>query len=278
MDARRDPRVGDPEFWELKYARGEDGWDLGAAPPPLVRLLSEAPPPRGRVAVLGCGRGHDARVFARLGYPTWGFDFAARAIRDARTLAAIELGRPAASGRGQGPAPLTFEQRDLFTLPEAYPGFFDLVWEHTCLCAIDPARRAEYADVVRRILRPGGRLLALFWPVDVGWAGGPPFPATRAEIRRLFGTWFRFDDAAVPPDSVPRRRGAEWLVRATVTAGPVTADPAGAGTATAVSAGARTATAGDRGAGEAPRPAGAADPTRGGPATGGPAAPPVEAP
>ncbi len=221
MGATGDPQVGDPEFWQLKYARGEDRWELGVPPPPLVRLLTEAPPPRGRVAVLGCGRGHDARFFARLGYPTWGFDFAARAIRDARTLATIEFGRLAASGRlREAPAPLAFEQRDLFTLPEVYPGFFDLVWEYACFCAIDPARRPEYVEVVRRILRPGGRLLALFWPVDVDWAGGPPFAASKAEIRRLFEPAFRFDEATVPPDSVPRRRGIEWLVQATVISSP----------------------------------------------------------
>ncbi len=216
MLPERQPEVDSPEFWEGKYARGEDRWELGVPPPPLVRLLAETPPPSGRVAVPGCGRGHDARFFARLGYPTWGFDFAARAIRDARALAAIELGRLAAAGTG--PAPLTFELRDLFTLPDAYPGFFDLVWEHTSFCAIDPARRPEYVEVLRRILRPGGRLLALFWPVDVDWDGGPPFPASKAEIRRLLEPPFRIDEAAVPADSVPSRRGAEWLVRAALAA------------------------------------------------------------
>ncbi len=218
MVSVRQPEVDSPGFWERKYVRGEDRWELGVPPPPLARLLVDARPPRGRVAVPGCGRGHDARLFARLGYPTWGFDFAALAIRDARTLATIEFGRLTASGAGPAPAPLTLEQRDLFTLPDAYPGFFDLVWEHTCFCAIDPARRPEYVEVIRRILRPGGRLLALFWPVDVDWEGGPPFPASKAEIRRFLEPAFRIDEAAVPADSVLSRRGAEWLVRATLVA------------------------------------------------------------
>ncbi|HWP34068.1 MAG TPA: methyltransferase domain-containing protein, partial [Thermodesulfobacteriota bacterium] len=213
-------RVGDPRWWEAKYARGETGWELGVPPPPLVRRLADAPPPPGRVAVLGCGRGHDARFFARRGYPTWGFDFAPRAIRDARMLAAIEFGRQAATGRGVAPAPLVFEQRDLFELPAVYPAFFDLVWEHTCFDAIEPARRPEYVEVVRRILRPGGRLLALFFPVDVPWQGGPPFPMTQAELRRLFEPAFRFDRTEVPADSVARRRGAEWFVEATLVVPP----------------------------------------------------------
>jgi hypothetical protein len=31
--------VGSPGFWERKYARGEDRWELGVPPPPLARLL-----------------------------------------------------------------------------------------------------------------------------------------------------------------------------------------------------------------------------------------------
>jgi hypothetical protein len=45
------------------------------------------PPPRGRVAVPGCGRGHDARFLASHGYETVGFDFAAPAVDEARRLA-----------------------------------------------------------------------------------------------------------------------------------------------------------------------------------------------
>lgn len=211
MEPASRPEVSDPAFWERKYAQRRDGWELRGPPPPLVHLLAQAPPPRGRVAVPGCGRGHDARLFAALGYPTWGFDFAPAAIEAARALAAASFRDP-----GGEPAPLTFEQRDLFSLPDAYPAFFDLVWEYTCFCAVDPVRRPEYVEVLGRILRPGGRLLALFFPVEVEWHEQPPFSSSRAEIRRLLEPAFRIDEAIVPADSAPGRRGAEWLVRATL--------------------------------------------------------------
>jgi SAM-dependent methyltransferase len=202
--------VGDPRFWDGLYAAGRDGWDLRGPTPVLARLLETAPPPPGRAAVPGCGRGHDARLLARHGYPTVGFDFAEAAIVEARRLASGE--RRAA---GPAAAPLAFEQRDVFTLADAYPGAFDLVWEYTCFPAVDPSKRAEYVDVLWRILRPGGRLLALFFPVDRPFVEqGPPFMSTREEIRRLLGPRFRIESAAEPPDSAPSRRGFEWLVRA----------------------------------------------------------------
>ncbi|MBI3075424.1 MAG: methyltransferase domain-containing protein [Deltaproteobacteria bacterium] len=197
------PGVGEPAYWEAAYARGADRWELGEPAPPLVALLNDHPPPPGRVAVLGCGRGHDARLLARRGCEVWGFDFAEPAIREARELA-----------RHDAPAP-RFEQRDLFTLPEAYPAFFDGIWEYTCFCAIDPARRAEYVECVRKILRPRGWFLALFYPLDAQLLG-PPFPVSQDEVHHLFDPFFEFEASAIPDTSIPRRLGKEWLVRATL--------------------------------------------------------------
>ncbi len=203
--------VSDPAFWEGLYGRREDGWDLRGSTPVLARLLSEGALARAaRVAVPGCGRGHDARLLAHHGHPTWGFDFAPTAVAEARRLAAAAF-----VAAGAGPAPLVFEVRDVFALAGAYPEAFDAVWEYTCFPAIDPARRAEYVDVLRRILIPGGRLLGLFFPVHGPREGGPPFASTRDEVRALLEGAFRIDAAEDPADSVPSRRRQEWLVSAT---------------------------------------------------------------
>jgi methyl halide transferase len=175
--------------------------------PSLVEWLATTPPPRGRVAVPGCGRGHDARALARAGYAVVGFDFAAAAIEEARALA-----------RRDG-VDVTYERRDLFALGRDYAGQFDGVWEYTCFCAIAPRRRREYVEVLERILRPGGWLLAVFWPVRPG-GGGPPFPMSRAGVRRLLAPGFRIEREGPPPRPVLRRQPHEWLVFAYRTSGP----------------------------------------------------------
>lgn len=195
------PPVGDPRFWESLYAQQRDRWELGAPAPALVAHLREGPPPKGKVAVLGCGRGHDARLFAQLGYDTWGFDFSETAMLEARRIGGEDSGL------------LRFEHRDIFTLPAHYPSFFDLVWEYTCFCAIDPRKRPDYVQMVRRILRPDGHLLANFFPVREG-TDGPPFPVQRREVERLFGPYFSFLTAYEPSHSAPGRRGLEWFVHA----------------------------------------------------------------
>jgi hypothetical protein len=94
-----------------------------------------------------------------------------------------------------------------------YAGTFEGVWEYTCYCAIEPRRRAEYIGTVAAILRPGGWFLACFFPVRSG-GGGPPFPVSKAEVRRLLAPQFRIERAGPPPRPVPRRAGQEWMVLA----------------------------------------------------------------
>jgi SAM-dependent methyltransferase len=102
-------RVSTPDFWDGLYASGGDGWELGAPAPPLVDFVERTPPPRGRVAVLGCGRGHDARYLATRGYEVVGFDFSTAAVTAAQALARRDGVR------------VSFEQRDIFALGARLP-------------------------------------------------------------------------------------------------------------------------------------------------------------
>jgi SAM-dependent methyltransferase len=192
-------RVSAPDFWDGLYAGGGDGWELGAPAPPLVDVVERTPPPRGRVAVLGCGRGHDARFLAARGYDVVGYDFSTAAVTAARALARRD------------DVGVAFEQRDIFTLGREAAHAFDGVWEYTCFCAIDPARRDEYVRTVAAILRPGGWLLACFFPLRAVTAG-PPFPVSRTEVRRRLAGRFRVEHAQPPLRSVRGRQGREWLV------------------------------------------------------------------
>jgi SAM-dependent methyltransferase len=199
--------VSTPEFWERLYTIGGDGWDLKAASRPLVDFVSSTPPPRGRVAVPGCGRGHDARFLAAQGYDVTGFDFSPIAIREARALAARDR------------VVVRYEQRDIFTLAADHAHAFDGAWEYTCYCAIDPARRSEYVRLLASLVKPGGWLLACFFPVRHGGAG-PPFPVSREEARHALSPAFRIERAFAPIRSVPRRQGQEQMVFARRTNGP----------------------------------------------------------
>jgi SAM-dependent methyltransferase len=196
----RQPNISQPDFWEAAYAQGQTGWDIGQAAPPFFDLLTgAAAPPPGRLLVPGCGRGHDALLFARFGFEVTGVDFAPSAV-----AAAIEAARAAS-------LPATFVEADLFTLGARWPGQFDYVVEHTCFCAIDPARHPEYVAAVRDVLRPGGELIALFYAH--GRPGGPPFSTSEAEVRALFEPDFTIATLEPAANSFARRQGGELFGR-----------------------------------------------------------------
>ena len=191
--------VNGPAFWEEVYQGGRAGWDLGGPTSIFRRLLTSGEFPPGRVVVLGAGRGHDAREFARHGFTVTAVDFAADAVHDLRALADPQ-------------APIEILQADIFALPHTLDETFDYVLEYTCFCAIDPPRRAEYADLVAHLLKPGGTYVDLVFPLD-DHAGGPPFAISLTEIFTLFGArGFTLLRRETPTDSVPQRRGLEQLL------------------------------------------------------------------
>jgi len=191
--------INSPRKWEADYERGTDGWDLGGPTPTFQQLAASGRFAPGRMIVLGAGRGHDARTFARQGFQVIAVDFAAHAVREMQRLA-----DPA--------APIEVVQHDIFTLPSTFDGVFDYVLEYTCFCAIDPQRRGEYADLVKRLLKPGGIYIDLAFPLSTH-TGGPPFAVSASEVLELFESHgFHLLSREVPAESVPRRRGIEELL------------------------------------------------------------------
>lgn len=199
MTLRRTPHIVDePRYWDARYRNDEAGWDLGGPSPVFQRVLAGRRLTPGRALVLGSGRGHDAVAFARAGWRVTGVDFSPEALALARR-----------SATGVDPAP-AFVEADIFDLPAAWNGGFDLVVEYVTYCAIAPSRRAEFAAAVSRLLAPDGRLLALFFPVEER-PGGPPFGVDPEEAVRLFSRHLVLLEREVPADSVVPRRGREVL-------------------------------------------------------------------
>ena len=199
-------------FWEVNYREGQRRWELGGATPVFRRLAESGEFAPGRMIVPGAGLGDDARLFARHGFQVTAVDFAPTAARAMRARQA-----PA--------APVVVLQADWFALPAALSGVFDYVLEYLFVGAIDPARREAYADVAARLLRPGGRFVALLWPIGASPGdppSGPPFAVwPDAIIALLAARGLSLLRREWPPDSVPQRRGMEELVVMEVRSKPV---------------------------------------------------------
>lgn len=189
------------EFWENLYQTKRTPWDLGKPAPPLQTFLKSpyavAP---GKMAVVGCGRGYECLLFAQNGFEVTGIDFAPSAIQET-SKRLNEAGLLGTKGY--------LLQRNFFDIHE-YFGYYDYVLEHCAFCAIEPSMRRTYAWTVRDLLKPGGKLISLWWLVPER-KGGPPFPVHKDEIFDLFDGSFKIEIAYEPKDSVPERRGQEYL-------------------------------------------------------------------
>ncbi len=191
------PTPSDPHFWQARYEAGETHWDKGAAAPPLLEFLAEQKV-EGRVLVPGCGSGHDVRALAAQGAGVVGMDFAPGAIQAAQAHA--------------NPPQTHFVLADFLNLEPQYYGTFDWIFEHTCFCAIHPDRRADYLRSCLQALRPGGRILAIFYiNPDQDDPNHPPFRVSIAELDEWFSPHFETLHQQVPTKSYEGREGRELL-------------------------------------------------------------------
>ena len=190
----------EPQYWEQRYQENTAKWDIGMAAPPLASLLASSEAPiAGKTAVIGCGQGHDAILFAKHGFDTIGFDFAPSAIAFGQKLSqTMEIS-------------MQFLQRDIFELPKEFAASFDYAIEHTCFCAIRPEQRLDYVNMVQSILKPTGELIALFWAHNR--PDGPPFGVTLEEIKDLFSDSFDTSNISQVNNSIASRNREEYLAR-----------------------------------------------------------------
>lgn len=185
------------EFWQERYQNKQSFWELGAPAPALADMLPRMKWPKSRVLVLGCGSGHDAAYFAQQGHVVTAVDFATEALQSARAKYATLSN-------------INWLQCDIFNLPPDFAGAFDVVFEHTCYCAIDPIRRSQLVKTWLRCLAPRGHLLGVFFVNDQ--LQGPPFGGSEWEVRERLRKHFNFRFWGRWRQSPTGREGTELFV------------------------------------------------------------------
>lgn len=199
-------KVNDPSFWEQRYIEGTSHWDIGKPAPAFVKYfrtgsfeLSST-----NIAILGCGKGHDAFFIAKCNKEcqVYAFDFSESAIKYCNQVK-----------KKNEVENIYFHQVDIFNLlnEEKWVNYFDYVIEHTCFCAIDPERRNEYIELIKYLLKPGGKLAGLFFirPKELK---GPPFGSTPDEIKNFFKKDFKETEELHPePCLHDNLQGEEWF-------------------------------------------------------------------
>lgn len=196
---QENPDVNQSQFWTQIYRTEQPRWELGAPAHALPTLVPKLKLQRSRILVLGAGQGNDAAWFAEQGHIVTAVDFSEEAIARAKEK----------YGHLQD---LTFLQSDVFALPASFTNSFDIVFEHTCYCAITPGRRNELVKVWKRVLADGGHVMGVFFAMDKPF--GPPYGGSEWEIRSRLDKSFRPLYWVRMRDSLEQRLGHELFVYA----------------------------------------------------------------
>ena len=133
---------------------------------------------------------------ASKGHHVTALDFSEASLREARKL--------------YPKSPISWLKEDIFKYNKKES--FDVIFDHTLFCAIDPFKRDKLIEKYKSLLDERGLFLGVFF-VKIK-PEGPPYGATEWEIRlrleKKFQTlhWFRASN------SVDRRLGSELFVSA----------------------------------------------------------------
>ena len=157
----------------------------------------------------GCGRGYDVALLASPTRHVTGLELIAEAASTARSYVSRH-----APGKDLFWRVL---QGDFFKhAPEER---YDLVYDHTFLCALHPSTRQVWAARMAELLRGGGVLVTQMWPLHpdelaLDLSEGPPFALSKRVYAELLGSaGFILESLEDIPreEMIPGRRGFEAI-------------------------------------------------------------------
>jgi len=190
--------------WEDAWREGRTHWDAGDSPPVLKSLVANGSLPNGRAIVPGCGTGYDLLTLSQAVDRVVGVDLAPTAKHAFDGFVAEQ---------GYDAERTQYLVEDFFSFQPEVP--FDLFWDYTFLCALDPDRRRDWARRVDELLADNGELVTLIFPVvdEPMNPGGPPHPMSPDLVRGLLEPRWRATYLEPVAVSHPGRVGKEWLGR-----------------------------------------------------------------
>jgi len=168
-------KTGASPQWESQWKAGvKEGqaFDNAGATKSLDRLLKSRADVSNKTALVpGCGRGYDVARLAVAGYETTGLELAQTAVEEANTFVNnLESENPLFKAKDS--KRVRFKTGNFFEFGDE--ASFDLAYDCTFLCAIHPDAREKWADQYRKLIKPGGELITLIFPI-CSREGGPPF-------------------------------------------------------------------------------------------------------
>ncbi|KAF9456877.1 S-adenosyl-L-methionine-dependent methyltransferase [Collybia nuda] len=182
-------------------------WDIGQVQPPVREVVESGEvdfPRQGRALVPGCGSGYEVIFLASsLGLDTVGLDISETAIEVAKGKLAAQETPPKGS--------VNFSTGDFFALDPLEEEKLDVIYDCAFFVAIPPSRRPEWSRQMANLVKPGGYLITLIFPMDPLSDIGPPYSVRPSHYHEhLDGNFVKIIDRESKM-SLPGRAGRERI-------------------------------------------------------------------
>jgi len=107
----------------------------------------------------------------------------------------------------------TVSKGDFFALDPLQNELFDLIHDHTFFCAIPPSIRVDWGKQMAKLIKPGGYLITIVYPLlPYVEPTGPPYYIRPEHYEELLNSNFVKVLDKVPEKSSPSHQGKERLV------------------------------------------------------------------
>ncbi|MEM6879243.1 MAG: methyltransferase domain-containing protein [Bacteroidota bacterium] len=183
------------QYWTERYAENRTGWDIGYPSTPLQTYFDQLADKDKRILIPGAGNAYEAEYLHRQGF---------------HQVYVLDI----------SPSPLSAFAERVPDFPEAHllqgdffehEGQYDLIVEQTFFCSFLPTaeNRSAYARRMNGLLKPGGKLVGLWFDFPLNPEGNRPFGGTRAEYLSYLEPYFEVETFGRSYNSIKPRMGKE---------------------------------------------------------------------
>ena len=183
------------KFWEERYLKGEDKWNVGEISTPIKEYIDQITNKKIKILIPGAGNGYEFEYLIKNGFEnSFVVDYAATPLENInKRIPNLDENQLINS--------------DFFELE----GNFDLIIEQTFFCALNPELREDYVRKMKLILNPKGKIAGLLFQFPLT-AEGPPFGGSKEEYITLFQKDFNIITMEMAYNSIASRKNKELFV------------------------------------------------------------------
>ena len=182
----------DKSYWEDRYLTNQIGWNIGFPSTPLKSYIDQLEDKSISILIPGAGNSYEAEYLWNQGFKnTYVLDIAKQPLENLKK-------------RVSDFPDAQLLHQDFFKVDNT----FDLILEQTFFCALNPNLRKPYAEKMKQLLKPDGKLAGLLFNFPLT-ESGPPFGGSINEYQDLFSRYFSIRTLTPSINSIKERQGKE---------------------------------------------------------------------